>query len=124
MKKHHPLVRVLGLACASLIVTACSTQPVAETAAPANSAHLLVRRAPNFGSNLGLVVSIDGKDVGTFLKGHNYSGSVTPGQHLLSVRVNRPGSNSAEKALTFAAGQTYSFTASYPSGSMTLIRNQ
>jgi hypothetical protein len=102
------------------MITGCSTQPVAATSSPTNSARLLVYRSPTFGANLGLVVSIDGKDVGTFLKGHNYSGYVSAGQHVLSVRVNRPASDSVQQTLTVNAGETYSFIANYSSGGMTL----
>jgi hypothetical protein len=120
MKNYHSIIRILCLACLPLIVTGCSTQPVEGTAPPANSAHVLVYRSPTFGNNLGLVVSVDGKDVGTFLKGHNYSGYLPAGQHVLGVRVNRPASHSVEKTLTVNSGQTYSFVAGYSSGGMTL----
>lgn len=73
-----------------------------------------------------MIVSIDGKDVGSFTEGNNYSGYLPAGQHRLTVRVdpNQGGANSARKTLNIKAGQTYSFTAGMQGGNMTLVRNQ
>ena len=73
-----------------------------------------------------MVVSIDGKDVGSFTEGNNYSGYLPAGQHHVTVRVdpNQTGAGAARKTLTVKAGQTYSFTAGLSGGNMTLVRNQ
>jgi hypothetical protein len=127
MKKYNSLTPILGLACACLILIGCeTTQPGAASAPPPNSARLLVYRVANFGSNMALVVSVDGKDVGSFTEGRNYSGYLSAGQHVITARVdpNMTGAGAARKTLNVKAGQTYSFTAGLSGGNMTLVKNQ
>jgi hypothetical protein len=126
MKRYSSIIHMLSLACAGLIFTGCATQPGAATAPPPNSGHLLINRVANFGSNMALVVSVDGKDVGSFTEGRNYSGYLSAGQHVITARVdpNQTGANPARKTLNVKAGQTYSFTAVLSGGNMTLVRNQ
>ena len=115
MKKYSSIIYIVSLACAGLIFTGCATtQPSAATAPiPANSGHLLIYRVANFGSNMAMVVSVDGKDVGSFTEGRNYSGYLPAGQHTIIARVdpNHGRCAPARKTLTVQAGQTYSFTA-------------
>ena len=128
MKKYNSLTLILGLACACLILIGCgTTQPGAATAPiPPNSGRLLINRVANFGSDLSLVVSVDGKDVGSFTEGRNYSGYLPAGQHVIVARVdpNQTGAGAARKTLNVQAGQTYSFTAGLSGGNMTLVKNQ
>src|SRR5262249_42800185 len=72
VKKYSPIIHILSLAFASLIAGCATNQPSAATAPPPNSGHVIVNRVANFGSNLSLVVSVDGKDVGSFTEGRNY----------------------------------------------------
>ena len=62
---------------------------------------------------MAMVVSVDGKDVGSFTEGRNYSGYLPAGQHTIVARVdpNINGAHPARKTLTVKAGQTYSYTA-------------
>jgi len=127
MKKYNSIIHILSLACACLISVGCATnQPGAATAPPPNSARLLVNRVANFGSNLVLILSVDGKDVGNFTEGRSYSGYLSAGQHVITARVdpNMTGAGSARKTLNVKAGQTYSFTAGLSGGNMTLVKNQ
>jgi hypothetical protein len=126
MKKYSSIIHILSLAGACLISAGCATQPGAATAPPPNSGHLLINRVANFGSNVSLVVSVDGKDVGSFTEGRNYSGYLPAGQHVIVARVdpNQTGAGPARKTLNVKAGQTYSFTAGLSGGNMTLVRNQ
>jgi hypothetical protein len=126
MKKYASIIHILSLACACLIVAGCTTGPGAATAPPPNSGRLLVNRVANFGSDLSLVLSVDGKDVGSFTEGRNYSGYLPAGQHVITARVdpNQTGARPARKTLNVKAGQTYSFTAGLSGGNMTLVRNQ
>jgi uncharacterized lipoprotein YajG len=127
MKKYSSIIYIVSLACAGLVLSGCeTTQSGAASAPPPNSARLLVNRVANFGSDLSLVLSVDGKDVGSFTEGRNYSGYLSAGQHVITARVNPnlTDAGPARKTLTVKAGQTYSFTAGLSGGKMTLVRNQ
>jgi hypothetical protein len=126
MKRYGSIIHILSLACACLISVGCATnQPGAATAAPPNSGHLIVTRVANFGEDLALVVSVDGKDVGSFTEGANYSGYLPAGQHRLTVRVtpNRTNAGPGRTTLTVQPGQTYSYTAAWSGGNLVLVRN-
>ena len=125
MKKCSSIIYIVSLACAGLIFTGCATNQ-ATAPIPANSGHLIITRVANFGVNLGLVVSVDGKDVGTFSEGRSYSGYLSAGQHVITVRADprQPGARPGRKTLTVQAGQTYSFTAAWSGGNLVLVRNQ
>jgi hypothetical protein len=126
MKKYSSIIHILSLAGACLIAAGCTTGPGAATAPPPNSGHVLINRVANFGEDLALVVSIDGKDVGSFTQGSNYSGYLPAGQHSITVRAdpNRTGAGPGRKTLTVQAGQTYSYTAAWSGGNLRLVRNQ
>ena len=122
MKKYRLIIYTLSLACAGLIFTGCATNQ-ATAPIPANSGHVLIYRVANFGETLGLVVSVDGKDMGTFTEGRNYSGYLPAGQHTLMARVdpNRGNITPARKTLTVQAGQTYVYTAAWSGGGTRLV---
>ena len=128
MKTYNPIVHIFSLACACLVLIGCETtqQSAATAPPPPNSGRLYVDRVANFGSDLVLVLSIDGKDVGTFTEGRHYSGYLPAGQHTITARVspNEAGILAAQKTLNVNAGQTYSYTASQSGGKMTLVKNQ
>jgi hypothetical protein len=125
MKRYSSIVYIVSLACAGLIFTGCATNQ-ATAPIPPNSGHLLINRVANFGSDLSLILSVDGKNVGSFTEGRNYSGYLSAGQHVITARVdpNPGGTRPARKTLNVKAGQTYSFTAGQSGGNMTLVRNQ
>jgi len=126
MKKYTSIIYMLSLAGACLISAGCATGPGAATAPPPNSGHVLIYRVANFGENLGLVVSVDGKDVGSFSEGRSYSGYLSAGQHVITARAEprQPGARPGRKTLTVRAGQTYSYTAAWSGGNLRLVRNQ
>ena len=127
MKRCSSIIHMLSLACACLIAVGCTTnQPGAATAPPPNSGHVLIYRVANFGEDLALVVSVDGKDVGSFTEGGNYSGYLPAGQHVITARVdpNQTGAQPGRKTLIVKAGQTYSYTAGWSGGNVVLVRNQ
>ena len=125
MKKYNSIIHILGLGCACLIAGCATNQPGAATAPPPNSGHVIINRVANFGSNLSMVVSVDGKDVGSFTEGRSYDGYLPAGQHTLSARVdpNPSGKHPARKSLTVQAGQTYSYTAAWSGEKLVLVRN-
>ena len=126
MKKYCSIIYIFSLACACLIAVGCATQPGAATAPPPNAGHLIITRVANFGSNLSLVVSVDGKDVGSFSEGRSYSGYLSAGQHVITARADphQPGARPGRKTVTVAAGHTYSYTAAWSGGNLVLVRNR
>ena len=125
MKSNQTIIQFLGLVCACLISTGCATSQPGAGTAPPNSGHLLVYRVPNFGTDLFLVLSVDGKDVGSFSEGQNYDGYLSAGQHRLTVRVdpNQTDARPGRKTLTVQAGQTYSYTAAWSGQNLVLVKN-
>ena len=121
METYNSITHILSLACAGLIAVWAANQ---AGAAP-NSGHLVIDRVANFGADLGLVVSIDGKDAGTFPDGRKYSGDLPAGQHTITVRVepNQADAKPAQTKLDVVAGQTYSYTAGWSGEDMALTRN-
>lgn len=127
MKRYSLVSYLFSLACAGLVMVGCqTTQSGTASAPPANSGRLLINRVANFGADLSLVVSVDGKDVGSFTEGRNFSGYLPAGQHVIVARVdpNQTGARPGRKTLTVQAGQTYSFTAGWSGGNVVLVRNQ
>src|SRR5437763_8566730 len=108
MKKYSSIIYILSVACACMISVGCTTGPGAAMAPPPNSGHVLIYRVANFGERLGLVVSVDGKDVGSFSQGNNYSGYLPAGQHVL---IPRPDPNPPE---TGPPGKTWRVNSGKP----------
>jgi hypothetical protein len=126
MNTYKLILHIFSLACAVLILSACETSgPGAAAAPPPNSARLIVNRVANFGSDMVLVLSIDGKDVATLTEGNNYNGFLTAGQHTMTARVDpfQAGTRPTKKMLTIQAGQTYNFTASWSGQRVVFVRN-
>ena len=124
MKKYYTIICILTLTCAGIFLAGCETTGTgAAAAAPHNSGHVLIYRVANFGADMALVVSIDGKDVGSFSEGANYSGYLPAGQHRLTVRAepNRGGVGPGRKTLAVQAGQTYVYTAAWSGGNLRLV---
>jgi hypothetical protein len=121
MKTYNSITHILSLTCAGLIAVCAANQ----AAAAPNSGHLIIDRVANFGTDLGLVVSIDGKDVGSFSEGRKYSGDLPAGQHTMIVRVdpNRTDAQPAQVKLNVVAGETYSYTAGWSGEDMALTKN-
>ena len=126
MKKHGSIVLILSLACACVISVGCATNQPGAATAPPNSGHLLVNRVANFGTDLFVVLSVDGKDVGSFGEGRNYDGYLSAGQHVITARPdpNRTGARPGRTILTVQAGQTYSYTAAWSGSNLVLARNR
>ena len=125
MKKYTSIIHILSLACVCLVATGCATNQPSAATAPPNSGHMLIYRVANFGTDLSLVVSVDGKDVGSFTEGRSYSGYLAAGQHHITVRVdpNPSGARPGKATVTVQAGHTYSYTAAWSSGHLALVKN-
>jgi hypothetical protein len=118
-----------AVACAGL--AGCETSgtagpgATASVTAPASqdAARLVIRRAANMGTGLFLDVSVDGRNVGTLGVGETYRGTLSPGQHVVSVllRPNQLNLPPTQKTLTVVKGQTYRFTAMWQGQTVVLL---
>jgi hypothetical protein len=84
---------------------------------------LIIQRAANMGTGLVLNISIDGKQVAALPRGQTYSGSISPGQHVVSVLLvpNQLNLPPTQKRLSVQAGQTYNFTAMWQGDRVVLM---
>ena len=123
MKKSPLLCLALALLVSLAIFAGCeSTNPAGSSSAAStsaaptgNSAQLVVQRVADLGTLDILNVLVDGKQVGTLPRGQNYTGSLAPGQHVITVKIaatNDPTAK-ATKRVVAKKGQTYTFTATW-----------
>jgi hypothetical protein len=87
------------------------------TAAAQPGGHLVVRRSPNFGWNLGFHLQIDGRPVGTIVQGRHYHAWLPAGRHVLTVYKVPYASLSEPTSITvnIQPGWTNVFTAMWDS---------
>ena|SRR5215467_12984944 len=110
MKKYnHPMCGLLIVALTYFTFLGCQT----TTTGPSGSvAHLTVQRGPKFGKQQALAVMVDGVRVDSVMEGHAYNGTLSPGQHVISVSASGPHRGiSPTKTIMAEAGQTYTLTA-------------
>ena len=110
MKKYnYTICGLLIVALAYFTFSGCQTT---STGPSGSVAHLTVQRGPKFGSGQALAVMVDGARVASVTEGHAYNGTLTPGQHVISVSASGPSRYTApQKTITAQAGQTYTLTA-------------
>jgi hypothetical protein len=125
---HIRALLIVALAC--FICSGCQTSTTATsgsaasmTAPSKNAGRLTIQRAANFGDRLTLNVGIDGAQVASLVMGRSYNGTLSPGQHVLTITVdpNLAGTPPTTKRLTVQAGQTYSFTAMWKGQRLVLL---
>ena len=122
IKKNYVIAQLI-LVCAALVLVQFAGPALAQEN---SGGHLLIARVANFGSDLFLVVSVDGKQVGRVGDGSSYDGWLTPGQHTVSAAVspNRDDVKPTQVTVTAKAGETYSYTAVWQgSSSLGLTKN-
>src|SRR5437867_11433047 len=110
---------ILVFACA-IFVSGTQTQARESHA----DARLIVQRAPNFGTEVVVHLSIDGRKVADIQRDHRYEGFVSAGRHVLTVvpmpniELRRPTS----LRVTMRSGRTYIFTATWESDRGVVLR--
>src|SRR5437870_10184000 len=117
---------VLALVFAMLVPT---TEIVARgrvpTPAPTPSGkvgRLIVQRAPNFGSDLSIRLSIDGKRAADIPRNQHYGGVLAAGRHVMTA-LALPNTESRRRTsllLTIKPGEAYIFTAAWCSDRLVL----
>jgi hypothetical protein len=75
------------------------------------------------GTGLFLDIKVDGAKVGALSMGETYRGSLSPGQHVISVilRPNEMNLPPTKKTLTVVKGQTYRLTAAWQGSTVVLL---
>lgn len=107
MKTFPNILTSLAMAFAAIMLF---SHPVSA----AGEGHLIVKRAANFGLNLGVDVWVDGERVTRLQYGQTYDASLTAGSHSIRVEVTaKRHSNPAQVQLRVAPGQTYKLTATW-----------
>jgi hypothetical protein len=78
-------------------------------------ARLIIQRAPNFGTNLFVRLSIDGKKVADIPWNQHYGGTIPAGRHVLSVLAlpNTQSRRPTSMRVTVQSGRAYVFTATW-----------
>jgi hypothetical protein len=111
MKKYDYYICGLLVALACFTFSGCETT---NTGASGSTANLTVQRGPKFGERSVLAVIVDGARVASVVTGQSYNGTLSPGQHVISVSASGPERGaSPTKTIMAQAGQTYSFTATW-----------
>jgi hypothetical protein len=86
------------------------------------SARLIVQRAPNFGTNLVVRLSIDGARVADIPRNRHYGGFLSARHHVLTVLAlpNTESRRPTSMRLTVQSGHVYIFTATWDSDRLVL----
>jgi hypothetical protein len=81
--------------------------------AQAKSPQLIIHRTPDMGNDVFLRIWIDGKEVQAVAYGHDFTGSISPGRHVIGVlsSQNDPSHQPAKITVNVTAGGTYEYTA-------------
>lgn len=83
---------------------------------------LIIHRSPIFGSDEWLRLWIDGAEVQSIAWGSDYTGSISPGRHVIGVLASGDQLNKkpSQTVIHVSAGQTYEFIAIRTNNSATL----
>jgi hypothetical protein len=115
-------MKIFVLLCAILLPIAetqargrAASTPTPTPIPSSKGARLIVQRAPNFGTDLSIRLSIDGKKVANIPRNQHYGGVLSPGRHTLSglVLPNIQSRQPTSIALNMKAGKVYIFTATW-----------
>jgi hypothetical protein len=89
-----------------------TTQP---TAPSGKFGRLIVQRAPNFGTDLFIRLSIDGKRAADIPRNQHYGGVLTAGRHTLTALAlpNTQSRRPTSIGVTIKSGKVYIFTAAW-----------
>lgn len=88
------------------------------------AARLIVQRTPNFGTNLVVHLSVDGRTVADIPRSQSYAGFLSPGRHILTV-VGLPNVDHRQPTntrLVVHSGHTYIYTAAWEADRGVVLR--
>ena len=112
----------------SILVLACAVFGVASEiqAGTHRGVRLIVQRAPNFGNELAVQLSIDGVKVANIPRDQHYEGALSSGRHVLTVLAlpNTEQRRPTSVSVTVRSGRTYIFTAGWDANRLVLRRSR
>ena len=127
MNRVHLLIKVslcLGILALSGFKSVQARGLPSPTPTPGGkTARLIVQRAPNFGSDLFIRLSIDGKPVASIPRNQHFGGVVSAGRHTIAAMAlpNTEQRRPTSMRLNAKTGQVYIFTASWNADRLVLI---
>jgi hypothetical protein len=97
------------------IFTFLGHAPETEARAKQSGGRLIVQRAANFGGDLFIRLSIDGKRVANIPLAHRYEGYLSAGRHRVTLEVlpNTEFREPSSTRVTIQSGRTHIFTAGW-----------
>ncbi|MBV9618054.1 MAG: hypothetical protein JO201_02480 [Verrucomicrobia bacterium] len=123
MKRNFILLLVGSVALSVASDTQARPRPTPSPTPSGKVGRIIVQRAPNFGSDLFIRVSIDGKRVANIPRNQHYGGIVPAGTHTLTV-ITLPNTESRRPTsirLIVKSGQVYIFTAAWSADRLVLV---
>jgi hypothetical protein len=127
MNNNSSILWILALVCTTAVPAAeIQASSRAATASPSPGGHpsarLIVQRAPNFGTDLVVRLSIDGTRVADIPRNRHYGGFLSAGHHVLTVLAlpNTESRRPTSMRLTVQSGHVYIFTATWDSDRLVL----
>ena len=109
MKKLNSTVVVLILAVGALVFANAKQGMAGQSEYRGASGVLRMKHSPVLGLNIPINVWIDGRQEGSFTKGHVFERQLAPGQHTLYASRPSFQSDSFYGTLDVQPGETYSF---------------
>ncbi|HVI82476.1 MAG TPA: hypothetical protein VM717_07000 [Chthoniobacterales bacterium] len=89
---------------------------------PRATGRLIVQRAPNFGTDLSIRLSVDGKKVADIPRNQHYGGVLAAGRHAVSALAlpNTQSRRPTSIVVTIKPGKVYIFTATWDADRLVL----
>jgi len=130
MNRIKSIKNLFSVACACLVLAACTTNQTGTSATGTSAAggtggtRLIVHRTASFGGGF-LTLTLDGKQIANVQLGQVYDAPVSPGKHVLTA-VHTPNiSAQIPASVTFTAekGKTYSYIAQWQDSDVILVKD-
>src|ERR1700730_8778373 len=113
---------VCAIAISAIEIQASGGVGTESPPAGGKSGRLIVQRAPNFGTDLVVRLSIDGTRVADIPRNQHYGGVLSAGRHVLTMLAlpNTGSRRPTSMRLTLQSGHVYIFTATWESDRLVL----
>ena len=118
---------VLVMTCAACVEASAAevrshSSPASVPTPTGKVGRLIVQRAPNFGSDLSIRLSVDGKRAADIPRDQHYGGVLAAGRHVVTALAlpNTESRRPTSFVLTIKPGKVYIFTATWSSDRLVL----